>query len=261
MLLIGIAAMALALAACSGTRSMGSAFEPEYYKVRSGDTLYAIAWRYGRNVEDLIAWNRLDSPDELAVGQRVRLYPPSGFERSDATVEDPARERVAVDEAAGVPDPAPDPADQRESHADNEGDASRQTPGGEITATGAAERWDWPARGEIVGTFEDGLVYGRGLDIAGEEGEPVRASAGGEVVYSGEGLQAYGPLVIIRHSGEYLSAYAHNRRLLVEEGDRVEVGEPIAEMGLANGDRPLLHFEIRREGSPVDPLNYLPARD
>ena len=251
----------LLLAGCSGVGGIGAAFEPQVYTVRSGDTLYAIAWRYGRDVDDLIAWNEIDAADELAVGQRIRLAPPSGYSEP-APQEGSDAEQVARDdqddETAGGRDGDAAPAPAPEEPA-----AQTETPAGSDNgvAEGAPGEWSWPASGEIVGTFEDGLVYGDGVDIAGEEGAAVRASADGEVVYSGEGLQAYGPLIIIRHSADYLSAYAHNRRLLVDEGDTVRAGQQIAEMGLATGDRPVLHFEIRRDGDPVDPLDYLPSRD
>lgn len=233
---------------------MGSAFRPDVYTVRSGDTLYAIAWRYNRDVNQLAAWNELDSPDTLYPGQRIRLSPPAG--RDDGEV----RGRVLGSDGSSTSPGAP--ASGGSARSGQAGSAPADDGVSVPQGRGEPGVWAWPVAGEIVGTFGDGLVYGRGIDITGNEGDPVQATADGEVVYSGEGLQAYGPLIIIRHSREYLSAYAHNRRLLVGEGDAVELGDTIAEMGRAVGeDRPLLHFEIRRDGEPVDPLDYLPPRD
>lgn len=244
----------LGIAACAGSSPMGSAFRPDVYTVRAGDTLYAIAWRYDRDVNELAAWNDLDSPDALHPGQRIRLSPPSGQDG------DEVRGRVLGSGDASTPAEAPaqespvqsGKAESTGATADTSAPVGRGEPG----------RWEWPVDGEVVGTFADGVVYGRGIDIAGNEGDAVHATAAGEVVYSGKGLQAYGALIIIRHSREYLSAYAHNRRLLVSEGDAVEAGDAIAEMGRAAGeDQPLLHFEIRRDGEPVDPLDHLPKRE
>lgn len=226
-------------------------FRPDVYTVRQGDTLYAIAWRYERSVDDLVRWNGIDSPDTLYPGQRLRLSAPDGG-RAAPGADEGRGQRASTGSVSREPttvsvEPQPEPeAVERTQTSEDRGDAGD---------------WHWPTAGDVVGTFGDGVAYGRGIDIAGSEGQGVRAAAAGEVVYSGEGLQAYGPLIIIRHSGQYLSAYAHNRRLLVGEGDRVEAGDRIAEMGMATDDRPLLHFEIRRDGSPVDPLDYLPARD
>lgn len=235
-----IAFVLLTGAGLAGCSSIGDVFQPDVYTVRSGDTLYSIAWRYQRDVDDLVRWNNLDSPDTIFPGQRLRLSPGRGetVARAEAPRED-SRPAPATRTSRSEPEPA------RPS-----------------TAPDAAPgRWEWPTEGEIVGTFNDGRVAGRGIDIRGEYGQPVTASAEGDVVYSGEGLPAYGALIIIRHSSEWLSAYAHNRRLLVEEGDRVESGDRIAEMGRAPGDdEVLLHFEIRQNGKPVDPLQYLPSR-
>lgn len=248
---------------CAGPTPLGQMFSPDVYTVRAGDTLYAIAWRYERSVQDLIRWNDLDNPDQLRPGQRIHLSPRGDggarVARSDETPGSQSgsqsaqgtAERTISQESAGSK-PASSRADEEESSGE---------PTGEVAGTIDSGDWRWPATGELVGTFANGRAYGRGIDIAGREGQDVHAAAAGRVVYSGEGLQAYGPLIIIRHSSTYLSAYAHNSRLLVSEGDSVEAGDRIAEMGLAPGDEALLHFEIRRDGTPVDPLEYLPARE
>lgn len=239
------AACVLALAACTGDGLLGSAFQPDVYTVRPGDTVYSIAWRYQVDPQALIRWNDLRTPDNIQPGQRLRLRP--GSARRDPGPRSPAT--TAAADAAG----------DRGASAD----ASRDK-GAAEAATGSARggpgEWRWPTAGDVIGTFSDGRVAGRGLDIGGEHGQPVQATAAGEVVYSGRGLQAYGRLVIIRHDAEYLSAYAHNSNLLVQEGERVTAGQQIARMGRSNAGRALLHFEIRRQGKPVDPMDYLPPR-
>jgi lipoprotein NlpD len=129
-----------------------------------------------------------------------------------------------------------------------------------ISTPRSAAGWGWPSRGAVIGRFSSNGSLNKGIDIAGELGEPVLAASDGSVVYAGSGLRGYGELVIIKHSDTYVSAYGHNRRLLVREGQQVKVGQSIAEMGSTGTDRVKLHFEIRRQGKPVDPLQYLPRR-
>lgn len=220
---------------------IGGAFDPNVYTVRSGDTLYSIAWRYRIDYQDLLRWNDIDNPDSIMPGQRIRLAP-TGAATSTA------------DRAPATVTPAPKggkPADA--------GSTSASVP--KPDSEGGDVEWRWPTAGNVVGSFSDGSVAGRGIDITGEEGQPVQATAAGKVVYSGSGLQAYGQLIIIRHSSDFLSAYAHNRELLVREGKRVAAGQQIARMGRNLDGDALLHFEIRYRGRPVDPLDYLPSRD
>jgi lipoprotein NlpD len=130
-----------------------------------------------------------------------------------------------------------------------------------VAASSASLTWQWPATGSLIGRFATGrATSNKGIDIAGEAGDPVRAAAAGSVVYSGSGLLGYGQLVIIKHNDQFLSAYAHNRRLLVKEGDQIKAGEKIAEMGSSGAEKVKLHFEIRRSGKPVNPETYLPKR-
>lgn len=230
--------LAAALAAVGCAPQFRGAFEPGVYTVRPGDTLYAIAWRYQIDYQDLLRWNDIDDPNSIHPGQRIRLAPGG---------------RAAGRSASAVAR-APRASVRRDAPADT---AAAPEPDGR----GAVGEWRWPTGGEVVGTFNDGRLAGRGVDIAGSEGQPVQATAAGEVVYSGSGLQAYGQLIIIRHAGDYLSAYAHNKDLLVEEGKRVAAGQQIARMGRNLDGDALLHFEIRYRGRPVDPLDYLPPRD
>ena len=213
-----------------------------HYQVRSGDTLYAIAWDHGLDHRDLAEWNRLDSPDRIRVGQRLRLEPPAG----DA----PGRGRAAsTDRAPSSSEPAATRRDETPDDTAAETSVNGEAPGD----------WRWPTEGEVVKAFSRDADGKQGINIGGEAGQPVVAVADGEVVYSGSGLVGYGNLVILKHGGEFLTAYGYNRSLMVEEGDRVSAGDRIAEMGTAVGDNGTrLHFELRRDGQAVDPLEYLP---
>jgi lipoprotein NlpD len=230
---------------CASPGGLGRIFEPDVYRVRPGDTLHSIAWRYQLDPDALARWNGIENPRTLQVGRRLRLRPPEG------EPSDPASEVTAASETP----------DEREGDRD---DASASLNGaGKAAGTGqdaGPGEWRWPADGEVVGTFGDGRVAGRGIDIAGKVGQTVAATRTGEVVYSGDGLKAYGRLIIIRHAGDFLSAYAHNAELLVDEGQRVERGQAIARMGASRDGTALLHFEIRDAGQPVDPRDYLPPR-
>ena len=202
--------------------------------VQRGDTLYSLATRNGISVLDLASWNALPPPYTIYPGQRLRLYP--GGPRPAPVSRPPVT-------SGGTPTPRPTPPA-----------ASPVAP----PASGFA--WRWPADGNVISRFVAGEPTKQGIDIAGSEGAPVRAAADGTVVYSGAGLVGYGELVIVKHSDQWLSAYGHNRKRLVNEGQIVKAGEPIAEMGHSGAPRDMLHFEIRYAGKPVDPMLYLPAR-
>ncbi|MFT4249570.1 MAG: peptidoglycan DD-metalloendopeptidase family protein [Pseudomonas sp.] len=199
--------------------------------VQRGDTLYAISRRTGIAPQDLAAWNGLSTPDTLYPGQSLRLYPSGG---AVAASRPPA--------AASSPGQAAAPA------------AVAATP------ISSGFNWRWPADGAVVGSFVQGEATKQGVDIAGTGGQAVRAAADGVVVYSGNGLVGYGELIIIKHNEQWLSAYGHNRKRLVNEGQNVKAGQQIAEMGSSGAARDMLHFEIRYNGKPVDPLLYLPRK-
>ena len=186
--------------------------------VQPGETLYAIAWRHGINYRDLARWNGLDNPDVINVGQPLRLRPGTS----------------PVSSPTPVPRPLPAPV---------------QVP---------PPRWQWPTRGPLLQAFgtAGGLV--NGIGIGGQPGQEIRAAAAGRVVYAGSGLQAYGQLVIINHNDSFLSAYGYNERLVVSQGQDVRAGQVIATMGMGPQRRAQLHFEIRQNGAPVDPLPHLP---
>ena len=224
--------------------------------VSAGETLYSIAMRFERDYRELAAINNLDSNFTIRPGQRLRL---SG--KAKPAVRPPVVKRTAkpavkpslsgtesdLRRASVAKSPTPVPTTESDS---------RTSPG--VTNSLA---WEWPASGAVLGGFGGKGVTGKGLDIAGKRGDSVRAAASGMVVYAGSGLVGYGRLLIIRHDENYISAYAHNDRFLVSEGERVKLGQVIAEMGASGADRDKLHFEIRERGKPVDPLRFLPARD
>lgn len=226
----------LLLCASACTSSLFS-WQPDTYTVQPGDTVYSIAFRYGLDYRELARWNSLDSRYMIHPGDSLRLKPSSG---GSAT-------RTAAKES-----PPP-----RRSSATTRSSDSGQMSG---TASDPAPKWAWPAGGEVTAQFNPNANGNKGINISGRSGQTVRAAAGGRVVYSGGGLIGYGPLIIVKHNNTYLSAYGHNRKLLVREGDQVKAGQKIAEMGEGPGKTPVLHFEIRRNGQPVDPLSYLPHR-
>ena len=251
--------------------------EKGMYTVRRGDTLLRIALDFGQNYRDIVAWNNLADPDDIKVGQTLRVEPPEKGERSanmqTAPVPMPppaAPPRKTTPRAdkqpytegavasappsgtradAVVPTPAPAPS------APSAGIAT-----GSIVSANDNDKlsWMWPADGRIVATFDEGR--NKGIDIAGKPGQAVMAAGSGKVMYAGSGIRGYGNLVIVKHSNSLLSAYAHNRKIVVKEGDNVSKGQIIAEMGDSDADSVKLHFEIRQQGKPVDPSRFLPGR-
>jgi lipoprotein NlpD len=231
----------LLAALAAGCTSLNAVYAPTgapripVHVVRRGETLYKIAWQHRVDQRDLIRWNRLRDPDVLYVGQRLWLAPPRGAATSAG------RNPSAV---------------------------ARPSRGGQTAPVSLPERapplpppqWQWPADGPVVMPFGAPNGIATGIAIRGREGQPVRAAAAGRVVYAGGGLIGYGQLVIIKHNDTYLSAYGHNSRLLVSQGQDVQAGATIALMGIGPERQPRLHFEIRRDGEPIDPLPLLPAR-
>ncbi len=212
------------LAAC-GPKTRWDHTPQDEHVVRSGETLYAIAWRYGKDPGALARWNAINDPSRIFPGQVIRLTPPPGM--SAAT-------------------PSPPQATTR-----------RELP---PIPTEPPPQWNWPVPGKVVVEFGDRPGTGTGLLISGNLGEPVQAAAPGRVVYAGDGLIGYGKLIILKHNDTYLSAYGHNASLLVREGETIRKGQRIANMGEGPGREPRLHFEIRQNGKPVNPRQYLPPR-
>lgn len=224
------------------------------YIVRRGDTLYSIAWRAETDFRTLARWNNLAPPYKILAGQSLRLAPP--FEEERAGKPAPAPEPVREGRVVVRPLPAPAPAPVTP--------AAPPSPVSRLPASEPDSRpeppppWRWPLAGRLIRGFNQG--GNKGIDIEGRAGEVVRAAAAGKIVYSGQGLIGYGNLVIVKHSDTFLSAYGNNTRLLVREGDEVAAHQPIAEIGASGGSQPALHFEIRKMGKPVNPLDYLPKR-
>jgi lipoprotein NlpD len=231
------------------------------YTVQRGDTLYSIATSFGIDVRDLASWNSIADASVLAVGQTLRVVPPSG---GTATVTPVAPSGTA--EVRPLPLPGTGSAAPESGAPPQTASTAPPTVGGAMVAPEAARpslsdssmQWQWPAPGRLLENFDE--TKNKGIDIAGNEGDPVSAAADGEVVYVGSALRGYGNLVIVKHTEDFISAYAHNRQVLVKQGQAVKRGQRIAEFGRSDADRTMLHFEIRRQGKPVDPLRYLPAR-
>ncbi|MCK9813530.1 MAG: peptidoglycan DD-metalloendopeptidase family protein [Candidatus Pseudomonas colombiensis] len=219
------------------------------YVVRRGDTLFSIAFRYGWDYKALAARNNIPEPFTIHPGQTIRFDGRSGaapttvVTTSQSSASSSSKTTVTR-RPVGVAPATP----------------SKSTPAPLPPAGPAPTGWGWPANGILIGKFSSNGSLNKGIDIAGDLGQPVLAASDGTVVYAGSGLRGYGELVIIKHNETYVSAYGHNRRLLVREGQQVKVGQTIAEMGSTGTDRVKLHFEIRRQGKPVDPLQFLPRR-
>ena len=204
-----------------------------YHRVKPGDTIYSISWGYGLDYHDVARWNGLKPPYTVRNGQQLRIVPP-GHTRETS---------VAKGSSPAAPIVSATPRSR----------ASRDS-----ALPSTTIRWRWPVKGNLLQTFSETDFNRKGIEIGGKLGQPVRAAAAGEVVYAGSGLLNYGKLIILKHDDNYLSAYAYNQTLRVHEGDSVTAGQQIADMGgKASGDA-VLHFEIRYEGRPVNPLKFLP---
>lgn len=222
-----------------------NAGKPGYYTVKPGDRLIRIGLDHGQAYKDIARWSSIENPDRIEVGQVLRIVPPlsEGIVAKPVVLASAAPVAISPLPAATASKPASQPA------------VATTTP-----ATGADDEpaFIWPNNGAVLASFDD--VKNKGLDISGAAGDPVLASADGRVVYAGAGLRGYGNLVILKHNNTYLTAYAHNQKLLIKEDQSVKKGQKIAEMGSSDSDRVKLHFEVRRQGKPVDPSKYLPAR-
>ena len=254
--LVPLVALVLALAGCgsskvvreggSGSAARASTPKPgQTVTVRKGDNLYRLAVNNGISPLDLAMWNGIQPPYTIYPGQKLRLYPSAGGTRAAAasTPRSSGTSRPVTDSRGRTVAPTQAPPQ----------------PTGPAPASSAVS-WRWPADGQLVSRYTDGDPTRQGIGVAGAAGQAVRAAGDGVIVYSGSGLVGYGELIIIKHDEQWLSAYGHNRKRLVGEGDRVKAGQQIAEMGRTGAERDMLHFEIRYNGKPVDPLRYLPRR-
>ena len=263
--------------------------DPALYTVKRGDTLLRIALEHGQNYRDLAAWNNISDVNDIKVDQVLRVLPPSGDTGgaqtsaivmptvtevrpaapvvpkkngprgekrpySDATLAE-LRSDAGVAESPAAPPAAPLAVPAKAAVATS----GTGAPAAAVVAAGDEKlSWMWPSEGKVIGTFDEGK--NKGVDIAGKAGQQVVAAGAGKVMYAGSGIRGYGNLVIVKHSNSLLSAYAHNRSILVKEGQSVNKGQAIAEMGDSDADRVKLHFEIRQQGKPVDPSKFLPNR-
>lgn len=279
----------------TGSRSVAPARVPPggVYKVSKGDTLYSIAFRNGVDFRDLASWNNIAAPYTIWPGQELKLAPangraptpapvhitgavvstapkpvtsapPSQPEQGFAPVTSSSAAVVAT--ASSTPAPAASTTPVVPVAGAPAATASNTPPPAPVapaapgaTRSNGGVTWRWPADGTLIKRFQSGDAI-PGIEIAGKTGDPVRAAADGVVVYSGNGLVGYGELVIVKHNDSFLSAYGHNSKRLVKEGQRVSAGQQIAEMGATGASRDELQFQIRKDGNPVDPMGYLPSR-
>jgi lipoprotein NlpD len=268
------------LAGCKGTTHLAPvenlaqppSIKLDYHTVSRGDTLYSIAWRYGMDYHELADINRISSPYTIEIGQKIDLTRNAGSVKSATAsraasgveVTAVAVDTNAVTEVSVVSpvSPAVSQSKPTTSAAKPVVEQSVKQPVKPVAATQStsAGRWIWPSNGRIKSGYSATDPLRKGVDLEGQLGDPVLAARSGSVVYAGNGLAGYGELVIIKHDEQFLSAYGHNSRLLVIEGEQVATGQKIAEIGSSGTDSNQLHFEIRLDGKPVDPLRYLPKK-
>ena len=219
--------------------------------VRSGETLYSIAWGVGVDYQTLASWNGIGAPYTIYPGQRIRLSPGRGSavqsNSSTAAPASRANAQSAVNTAS---------RSATAQQATSKAKPKPKTVKKEVPAKDRIPNWHWPVKGKLISQYSPGKGV-NGIRIAGQRGMTIQAAASGAIVYVGEGLRGYGKLVLIKHNNTYLSAYAHNDAILVTEGQSISKGDPIARMGSSGSDRVMLHFEIREHGKPIDPLGYL----
>jgi len=263
--------------------AVGATASADFYTVKRGDTLYGIALDHGQDYKDLAAWNNIANPNLIQVGQVLRVTQPAATTAESGVVVRPITPPGGA--ASGAAGPRTEPSGAKRPYSDEtlaqmqrEGarpavvaapagkpaePAKAAEPAKPVEAAkppeGEEVAWAWPATGKLIGQFSES-GNNKGIDIAAKVGDPVLAAGPGRVVYSGQGLRGYGRLIIIKHNNTYLSAYAHNNALLVKEGQTVTRGQRIAEAGNSDSEVPKLHFEIRRQGKPVDPLKLLPEQ-
>lgn len=228
---------------------------PSYYTVQSGDTLYSISWRYGMDYKDIARINGIRSPYTIYVGQKLRFKPSNTRTQTSTRSSTPSNTKPA----SPVPKPQPQ-AVTKPTTTTKKAPAPKPTSTAQSFTGSQNLQWRWPTKGNVVSTYSNSSPGRKGIDIAGTAGQSINAAASGKVVYSGSGLPRYGNLLIIKHNDVYLSAYAHSDKLLVKEGEIVSAGQKIALMGRTGTQRNQLHFEIRRNGKPIDPMRFLPKR-
>lgn len=212
-------------------KNPGSYSSSTHHRVKAGETLYSIAFQYGRDPKDVARWNKISKPYTIYPKQKLRIIPIRGDSKKKThrfkSTSSSLWTRKSTTKSQKYP---------------------------------SKLKWSWPTKGEIVSTFLLSDPGRRGIDIKGKKGQPIKAAAAGRVVYSGSGLRGYGHLIILKHNESYFSAYAHTEHVVVKEKEKVKLGQRLADMSNTNSNKAKLHFEIRRNGKPVNPLGYLPAR-
>jgi len=241
-------------------RQAPSVSSSSVYVVRKGDTLYSIAFRHGLSYRTVARLNNIRGDYQIYPGQRLVLKP--GAQK--IVRESSARANISSANSSTVSKTDKKSVKKRtvppktvEKHTNSSVSANTSN---KTTSRAGRIRWQWPSKGRLIASFKTKGQVNKGVNLAGRKGDPVFAAASGTVVYAGNGLLGYGNLIIIDHNQNFLSAYAHNSRVLVKESDKVTVGDKIAEMGRSGAERVMLHFEIRRDGVPVNPLRYLPKK-
>jgi lipoprotein NlpD len=244
--------------------------KPGYYTVKTGDTLIHVALENGQNWRDLVKWNNLENPNMIEVGNVLRVVAPGtdvGAAASKpvttAKVETRPLDAALPSALASSPNPASPIAAASGPKPAATAASGISTPTATVTSAAVSGReddinWVWPSNGAVIAPFEEGKV--KGVSLKGKAGDTVSAAADGKVVYAGSGLRGYGNLIILKHNNIYLTAYAHNQTLLVKEDQTVKRGQKIAEMGSTDTSSVRLHFEIRKQGKPIDPTKLLPQR-
>lgn len=255
---VGLKAVPVASTSHSTLQPLISPSTGSTYTVKSGDTLYSIALAHGRDYRDLTQWNQLTDPGLIKVGQVLQVAAP---EATTAAVQTTPLKLVDSVEATPLGVAGTKTTNAASSTATVSSTSGHATSG--VTPALApvapvALQWDWPVLGEVIEKFDE--TRNKGIDLAGKTGDPVLAAEAGKVVYVGSGLRGYGNLVIVKHNDDFISAYAHNSKLLVQLNEAVKRGQKIAEVGNSDADQTKLHFEIRYQGKPTDPLKYLPAK-
>jgi lipoprotein NlpD len=224
--------------------------------VQRGDTLAKIGLDHGVSWRDIARWNQIENPNLIEVGQVLRISGPPESNTNRVVTQRPLPAQSANPKGAATAPPSPVPAPSPVASPSVPPTSGNPTPA--VPSTEDAPAFAWPASGSLLSGFDD--ARNKGLDIQGKAGDAVYAAADGRVVYAGSGLRGYGNLIILKHNNTYLTAYAHNQSLLVKEDQEVQRGQKIAEMGNSDADQVKLHFEIRKQGKPVDPARLLPPR-
>ncbi len=256
----GKAAMDARTAAVKQLPGFENAGKPGYYTVKPGDTMIRIGLETGQSHKDITRWNSIENANKIEVGQVLRVVPPVANDTTAAASTASVAVAKPVSSSSVTSTPIAAGTAKPASALVSATPAAAPTAATTNASAGGDDEinWIWPGNGPVLAGFDE--AKNKGLDIGGSAGDPVVAAAEGRVVYAGAGLRGYGNLIILKHNSTYLTAYAHNQTLLVKEDQSVKKGQKIAEMGNSDADRVKLHFEVRRQGKPVDPSKYLPAK-